>query len=235
MELWNAWASTTECESEGRHTFYGLQHLAMKSIYEAGEVLIPPPRRAKDKLTIPLQLQVLEADFLDHSRTTLEPVSRAVRSSRASSSTRSVAAPPTGSSTCTLGAAATSSRPAACRRPRCCTCSTPSAAGQTRGVSAGWETRSSPEGSRRIRRRRAREAEGRGLLRGVRHRHHGAPPDRRAEHDQPARRDFEPGMISELPRASRSRSQPADGDVRLVSRCARCAASPRASASRTKT
>jgi lambda family phage portal protein len=74
MKLWNAWASTTECESEGRHTFYGLQHLAVKSIYEAGEVLIRKrPRRAKDALTIPLQLQVLEADHLDHSRTTLEP------------------------------------------------------------------------------------------------------------------------------------------------------------------
>jgi lambda family phage portal protein len=72
MELWSAWASTTECETEGRHTFYGLQHLAMKTIAESGEVLFRRRwRRASDGLTLPFQLQVLEPDFLDHSRVAL--------------------------------------------------------------------------------------------------------------------------------------------------------------------
>lgn len=67
--LWKAWADSTECESEGRHTFYGLQHLAMKTIAEAGEVLIRRRwRKAKDDLTIPLQLQVLEPDYLDSAK-----------------------------------------------------------------------------------------------------------------------------------------------------------------------
>lgn len=67
--LWSAWADTTECESEGRHTFAGLQHLAMKAVFESGEVLFRRrPRLPKDDLTIPIQIQVLEADFLDQSR-----------------------------------------------------------------------------------------------------------------------------------------------------------------------
>lgn len=69
MQLWRRWAGTTECESEGRHTFYGLQSLAMKSIMESGEVLFRRRGRLpKDKLTLPLQIQVLEADYLDHSQ-----------------------------------------------------------------------------------------------------------------------------------------------------------------------
>lgn len=70
MELWRAWADSTDCESEGRHTFYGIQHLAMKTIVEAGEVLIRKrPRRPEDGLAIPLQLEVLEPDWLDHTKT----------------------------------------------------------------------------------------------------------------------------------------------------------------------
>lgn len=67
--LWKRWAGTTECESEGRHTFAGIQHLVMKSVASDGEVLIRRRfRLAKDDLTIPLQLQILEADYLDHSK-----------------------------------------------------------------------------------------------------------------------------------------------------------------------
>ncbi len=69
MALWKDWAETKECESEGRHTFYGIQNLAMKTIVESGEVLIRRRfRRVKDNLTIPLQLQVLEADHLDQNK-----------------------------------------------------------------------------------------------------------------------------------------------------------------------
>jgi lambda family phage portal protein len=70
MQLWKRWANTTECESEGRHTFASLQNLAMRALATDGEVLIRRRyRQAKDNLTIPLQLQILEADYLDTSRT----------------------------------------------------------------------------------------------------------------------------------------------------------------------
>ncbi len=67
--LWEAWAGSTECESEGRLTFAGIQHLAMKSIVESGEVLIRRrQRRPSDGLTLPLQIEILEADMLDTSQ-----------------------------------------------------------------------------------------------------------------------------------------------------------------------
>lgn len=75
-ELWKTWAESTECESEGRHTFYSIQHLAMKTIPEAGELLVRRRwRRASDGMTIPLQLQVLEPDHLDHTRNQSSSVS----------------------------------------------------------------------------------------------------------------------------------------------------------------
>jgi lambda family phage portal protein len=71
-QLWKAWASTTECESESRHTFYGIQHLAMKALVSDGEVLLRRRwRRPTDALTIPLQLQIMEADYLDHAKNLL--------------------------------------------------------------------------------------------------------------------------------------------------------------------
>ncbi len=69
-ELWKAWADTIQCDSAGRATFAGLQHQSMKTIAESGEVLIRRRfRRPEDGLAIPLQLQVLEPDFLDTSKT----------------------------------------------------------------------------------------------------------------------------------------------------------------------
>lgn len=64
--LWKLWADTTECESEGRHTFYGLQAQVMRSLSTDGEVLIRRRwRKTSDGLTVPMQLQILESDFLD--------------------------------------------------------------------------------------------------------------------------------------------------------------------------
>jgi lambda family phage portal protein len=68
-EAWRRWAESQQCDSEGRLNFYGIQSLAMRTIAESGEVLIRRrPRRAEDGLAIPLQLQVLEPDFLDTSK-----------------------------------------------------------------------------------------------------------------------------------------------------------------------
>jgi lambda family phage portal protein len=68
--LWTQWAETTACDADGRDTFYGLQKLIMRGVAESGEMLVRRRiRRVEDGLPIPLQLQVLEPDFLDTTRT----------------------------------------------------------------------------------------------------------------------------------------------------------------------
>lgn len=67
---WVAWADTTDCDADGRHTFAGLQSLVVRSLVSDGEVLVRRrPRRPTDGLALPLQLQVLEIDFLDTTKT----------------------------------------------------------------------------------------------------------------------------------------------------------------------
>src|SRR6187549_344292 len=66
---WEEWADSTQCDADGRTTFYGLQRLAMRTIATAGEVLIRRRRRrAEDGLALPLQIQILEPDFLDTAK-----------------------------------------------------------------------------------------------------------------------------------------------------------------------
>lgn len=56
-------------DSDGRLDFYGLQALAERTMEQDGEVLIRlRMRRAEDGLPVPLQLQVLEIDWLDSSK-----------------------------------------------------------------------------------------------------------------------------------------------------------------------
>lgn len=60
---------STDCDADGRNNLYGLQLLAMRTIVESGSVLARfRPRFARDGLTLPFQIQLLEPDFLDRSR-----------------------------------------------------------------------------------------------------------------------------------------------------------------------
>jgi len=69
-DIWEQWAGTTACDSDGRNDFYGLQKLVIRSVAESGEVLVRRRfRRPEDNLPIPLQLQVLEADYIDTLKT----------------------------------------------------------------------------------------------------------------------------------------------------------------------
>lgn len=62
--LFEQW--TRQCDADGQLDFYGLQTLICREMVEAGDVLVRRrPRRPGDGLIVPLQLQVLEADFLD--------------------------------------------------------------------------------------------------------------------------------------------------------------------------
>ncbi|MCD8173795.1 MAG: phage portal protein [Alistipes sp.] len=68
-DLWRIWACSTACDWEGRTTFYGLQEQAMRAMVESGEVLIIRRWVMPDEWNpIPLKLQVLESDHLDHTR-----------------------------------------------------------------------------------------------------------------------------------------------------------------------
>ncbi len=68
-ELWRQWAETKQCDSAGELDFYGLQWLVMRTVAESGECLIRRRlRRPEDRLAIPMQLQVLEPDYIDTGR-----------------------------------------------------------------------------------------------------------------------------------------------------------------------
>lgn len=62
---WRRWAETRDCDFDGRHNFYGLQHLAIKAVAESGECLIRRRRRSSKDGRLPIQLQLVEADFMD--------------------------------------------------------------------------------------------------------------------------------------------------------------------------
>ena len=73
-DAWRAHAvEGTDIDPEGRTNVYGLMRRIFDAIQESGEVLvrrIVTPRSMG--LLVPLQLQILEADHLDHSRTSLQ-------------------------------------------------------------------------------------------------------------------------------------------------------------------
>ena len=66
-KLFTAWAQV--CDADGRLDYYGMQKAAYAAMEQDGEVLIRlRPRRLNDGLPVPLQLQLLEIDWLDGDR-----------------------------------------------------------------------------------------------------------------------------------------------------------------------
>jgi len=78
LDLWADW--TLEADVDGVLDFYGLQALAARSVIEAGEALVRfRPRRAEDGLSVPLQIQLIEADHLDASYNSVAPNGNEIR------------------------------------------------------------------------------------------------------------------------------------------------------------
>lgn len=65
-DRWKQWAESTQCDARGRTNIYGLQAMAMRTIDQAGEVLVRRVwAKAGDELAVPFRLQLLEPDFID--------------------------------------------------------------------------------------------------------------------------------------------------------------------------
>jgi hypothetical protein len=173
MELWNAWAKTTECESEGRHTFYGLQHLAMKTIVESGEVLFRRRWRAQGRTDDPAAApdargrlsRPLEASFREPGRRADHPGVEFDKIGRRAAYWLFAR---------TRGAAGTPRRrrvPAS----EVCTSSTRERPGQSRGVSWFAAAIVNLKDSTNTTTPTLDEAEDRGMLRRLRHRRTACP------------------------------------------------------------
>jgi lambda family phage portal protein len=69
-KAWKAWSDSLDCDADGSSNLAGLVKLAVTERFGTGEVLIRRRwRRAADGYAIPMQIQVLEADHLDESKT----------------------------------------------------------------------------------------------------------------------------------------------------------------------
>lgn len=69
-----------EADAEGHYDYFGLQKLAARSFFEGGEALIRKvPRPMSAGLTVPLQYQVLEGDFIDHNKNELTQTGRIIQ------------------------------------------------------------------------------------------------------------------------------------------------------------
>ena len=80
QELWNDW--TEEADFNNVCDFYGLQSLISRALIDAGECLvkiIPTYPGDNVDLTVPLQLQVIEADHLDETYNSMAPNGNEIR------------------------------------------------------------------------------------------------------------------------------------------------------------
>ena len=70
-ELWESWAlDPAQCDTDGCLDFFGLQRLVSRTLSESGECLVKINHIGKNSdLVVPLQLQVLEPDYLDSNKT----------------------------------------------------------------------------------------------------------------------------------------------------------------------
>lgn len=65
----DAWSNSTDCDASGQSDLPGITQQVMRTVVEAGECLVRRRwRRMSDGLSLPLQLELLEPDFIDTSQ-----------------------------------------------------------------------------------------------------------------------------------------------------------------------
>jgi len=72
-KAWNRWADSPACDFDGQRNFYGIERAVMRAVAESGEALVlrkrlTPAEAKKYGRGYPLQVQVLEGDYLDSGR-----------------------------------------------------------------------------------------------------------------------------------------------------------------------
>ena len=68
-EAWQRWTKSTDIDADGRCNLVGIEHTVMRTVVESGECLVRRRfRRPSDGLALPLQLQVLEPDYIDSGK-----------------------------------------------------------------------------------------------------------------------------------------------------------------------
>ncbi|WP_158966243.1 phage portal protein [Chachezhania sediminis] len=68
LEMIEEHCDTVDIDKAGLQNLYGLQATAMNTVVDAGEVLIRRHRPMLNRITIPLQLEILEPDYIDSTR-----------------------------------------------------------------------------------------------------------------------------------------------------------------------
>ena len=66
--VFKTWADSTDADYEGHMNYWGLCHLAVRCCMESGEVLIRKHVSTDKGLVMPLQLRVLEGDYIDSTK-----------------------------------------------------------------------------------------------------------------------------------------------------------------------
>lgn len=66
--LWIDWAEETACDYDDHLNYYGIQELVMRTVALSGECIVRKRIVNDPNLAFPLQLQVLEGDFIDTTK-----------------------------------------------------------------------------------------------------------------------------------------------------------------------
>jgi lambda family phage portal protein len=78
QDLWGDWCE--ESDADGQLDFYGQQLLVARSMFESGECFVRlRPRSLKEDLAVPLQIQILEPEFVPHDKNGKAPNGNNIR------------------------------------------------------------------------------------------------------------------------------------------------------------